>query len=369
MFRISSCLPALMALSLTPFAAETAHAEEENAYISAELVLEWQNEYRASSDDPDIDETNNSFVRGELAPTIRLNENWFVDGVLVFEPFDQVGEINAGNDTWFDRNGAFVEELKLNYAAGAFAAWAGKFNPAFGAAWDFGRGIWSEDFAEDYEITERLGVGASYLFDSETAGAQTLSASTFFTDTSVLSQGWVTDRDDVALNDGGAGNTHSLSSFAMSLSGEALAGIKNLGYMLSARYLAEQDKNQDTTTSSERGAAATLTYAFPVNDNLSIDLFAESAFLRDFGGVKGLDTDYYSASAIATFYTNWNLTVGGTRRHIDDNGADRDDDLLQVSGGYDFGNGLTAEVGYRYSHEDDIDTNIGGFLLRYQTGF
>ena len=369
MSRYSLSLPAIVALSLSPFAAEMACAEEDKARISADLVLEWQNEYRASSDDQDIDDTNNSFIRAELAPTIVLDENWFVDGVLVFEPFDQVGEINAGNDIWMDRNGAFFEELKLNYAAGAFAAWAGKFNPAFGAAWDFGRGIWSEDFAEDYEITERLGVGASYLFDSETVGAHTLTASTFFTDTSVLSQGWITDRDDVSLEDGGAGNTHSLSSFALSLSGEALAGIENLGYMLSARYLAEQDKNRDETTSSERGAAATLTYAFTVNDNLSFDLFAEGAFLRDFEGVKGVDADYYSASAVATFYTNWNLTLGATRRHIDDNGANRDDDLLQLTGGYNFGNGLTAEAGYRYSQEDDIDTNIGGFLLRYQTGF
>ncbi len=368
MSRISPCLSAILTLALSPFVADKASAEEEPR-LAAELVLEWQNEYRASSDDPDIDDTNNSFLRAELAPTLRLTDNWFVDGVLVFEPFDQVGEINAGNDIWFDRNGACFEDLKLNYAAGAFAAWAGKFNPAFGAAWDFGRGIWSEDFAEDYEITERLGLGASYEFAAEKLGAHTLSASTFFTDTSVLSEGWITDRDDVSLSDGGAGNTNDLSSFALSLSGENLAGVENLGYMLSARYLAEQDKNRDATTSSERGAAATLTYAFPVNDNLSVDLFAEGAFLRDFEGVKGVDADYYSASAIATFYTNWNLTIGGTRRHIDDNGADRDDDLLQVSGGYDFGNGLTAETGYRYSHEDGIDTDIVGFLLRYQTGF
>ncbi len=369
MSRSLICVPAFLALALSPFAAETARAEEEKARISADLVLEWQNEYRASSDDQDIDDTNNSFFRAELAPTIRLDENWFVDGVLVFEPFDQVSEVNAGDDIWFDRNGAFFEELKLNYAAGAFAAWAGKFNPAFGAAWDFGRGIWSEDFAEDYEITERIGVGAAYEFGSETVGAHTLSASTFFTDTSILSEGWITDRDDVSLDDGGAGNTNSLKSFAVSLSGEALAGIENLGYMLSARYLAEQDKNRDATTSSERGAAATLTYAVPVNDNLGFDFFAEGAFLRDFEGAKGVDADYYSASAVATFYTNWNLTVGGTRRHIDDNGLDRDDDLLQISGGYDFGNGLTAEAGYRYSEEDGINTDIGGFLLRYQTGF
>jgi len=238
----------------------TAYADEESSKaVSAELVVEWQNEYRKHSDDPATDETNNSFMRTELAPTIRLSEHVFIDGVLVFEPFDQAAELNAGDDIWFDREGGFAEELKLNVEYGPYAAWIGKFNPSFGKAWDYGRGIWSEDFAEDYEITEKLGVGGAYALDTEKAGTHTFSATTFFADTSFLSEGVITSRDNVSLEDGGASNTEDFSSYTLSLEGEDVGGVENLGYTLGYRHLGEQDKNRDVTTDSETGYTAGLT--------------------------------------------------------------------------------------------------------------
>lgn len=325
--------------------------------------------YRASSEDPEIDETNNSFARAELAPTVRLSEFFFIDGVFVFEPFDQAGEVNAGDDIWFDREGALVEELKLNFEYGPYAVWAGKFNPGFGRAWDFGRGIWTEDFAEDYEITEKLGVGAAYTCETANFGTHTVSATTFFTDTSVLSEGIITDRDDVDLEDGGAGNTEDFSSFTLSLDGDNLGGVENLGYHLGLRHLGEQEEEAGPDTMDESGFAASINYAAPVSDTVGIDILAEYAGIRDFEGVDGSDRDYYSASLITTFNEKWNLTLGGTVRDIDEAGEDSSDHLLQISGGYDFGNGLTAEAGYRTTDEADVDTDIAGFLVRYQTNF
>ena len=129
-----------------------------------------------------------------MAATLQFNENFYIDGVAVFENI-QDREPNESN--FFDNEGIFIEEIKLNYERGAWGAFAGKFNPGFGIAWDYGRGIWGEDFAEDYEITERLGFGASYTFDTETYGSHTLTASTFFADTtfqsgSVITVDWTT---------------------------------------------------------------------------------------------------------------------------------------------------------------------------------
>ncbi len=42
--------------------------EETSPVFSAELVAEWQNEYRQNSDDTNIDKTNFSFLHVELAP-------------------------------------------------------------------------------------------------------------------------------------------------------------------------------------------------------------------------------------------------------------------------------------------------------------
>lgn len=67
--------------------------------IAAELVLEWQNEYHSNSDDPAVDGHNNSFLRAELAPIVHINENFFIDGVLVFEPFDQAFSKNVDDES------------------------------------------------------------------------------------------------------------------------------------------------------------------------------------------------------------------------------------------------------------------------------
>lgn len=343
-----------------------AYAAESTPVLEAGLMAEWQNEYRDSDDDA-IDGTNHSFLRAEVAPTLHLSERFFLDGVLVFEPFVQAAELNAYDSIWFDREGAFIEEIKLNYTSGPYAAWAGKFNPGFGVAWDFGRGIWSEDFAEDYEITEKLGLGGSYTCESKQLGTHTLAASTFFNDTSALSGSIITSRDKVRLSDGGAGNTEDFSSFAVSLSGENAGGIENLGYMLSYRFLGEQDKNRTSDTDDESGFAATLKYAMPLNNDLSFDMLAEYARLDNFEGIRNASRNYYSASVITQIHENWNLTVGYTLRDIknDDTGASVDDHLLQLSGGYNFSNGLTAELGWRASQEAQVDTDIIGFLFRY----
>lgn len=309
---------------------EAAELRQDNKMLSADLVLEWQTEYRSHSDDESIDDTTHSFARAELAPTLRLSPSWFIDGVFVFEPFDQAAEVNAGNDIWFDREGAFVEELKLNFVHGPYAAWAGKFNPAFGRAWDYGRGIWSEDFAEDYEITEKLGLGASYTF--EAAGTHTVSGTTFFADTSLLSDSIITARDQVRLSDGGASNTEDLSSFTLSFDGENAADIENLGYHIAIRSLAEQDKGADETTGRETGYVVSINYAAPLNDRTGIDMLVEYAGINNFEGIENADRRYLSGSVITTFDERWNITLGGTYRQIDEPGLDSDESFAAADG-------------------------------------
>ncbi|MDB2415462.1 hypothetical protein N9W34_06795 [Rickettsiales bacterium] len=338
--------------------------------ISADLVVEWQNEYRSNSDNTSIDDTNRSFVRSELAPKVEFTENIFIDGVLVFEPFAQEGFKDAGDDVWFDRHGLFAEEIKLNYENGSYAVWAGKFNPGFGTAWD-ARGIWGEDFAEDYEITQKIGFGGAYTHETQGMGSHTFAASTFFADTTFLSKGTVSGLDKTKLVDGGSSNTEDFSSFAISVDGENAAGIENLNYHASYRSLAEQDKNQSATTDDESGFAIGLNYSFEANEDLGFDILLEYAGIDNMGGVKNTNHDYYTAGLVTTIKQNWNVTVGYTKRDIDATGttSDFDDHLFQISGGYDFGNGLTSDIGYRGTDESNQETDIIGFMFRYSKEF
>ncbi len=339
--------------------------------VSGELVTELQSEFRSNSDDTAIDNTNRAFARSELAPKIAFTENFYVDGVLVFEPFAQEGADNSGDDIWFDRHGLFAEELKFNFEKDNYAVWAGKFNPGFGTAWDYGRGIWSEDFAEGYEITQKIGLGGSYTYENEKLGNHTLSATSFFADTTALSKGTISGLDKAKLADGGAGNTEDLSSFTVSVDGEKLVGVENLSYHLGYRFLAEQDANRDATTDDESGFAAAVNYAIDVNPDLGFDVLLEYAGIDNNGGTKDSNYDYYTASVITKIRQNWNVTTSYTKREIDATGSanDFDDYLFQLSGGYDFKNGLTADVGYRKTDESNQEADILGFMLRYSKEF
>lgn len=341
-------------------------ADETSSYpnLSGEAVFEIQLEHGTDSDDPDNERTN-TFGRTEVAPTLQLNEHFFIDGVAVLEP-TQDGD--PGDDTFFENEGVFIEEIKLNYKNGPWGVFAGKFNPGFGIAWDYGRGIWSEDFAEDYEITEKLGVGTAYTFETEHSGNHTVTASTFFADTSALSESTITGRGRVKKSDGGASNTEDFSSFVVSLDGENAGGIENLSYHLGFRHLAEGDV-PTAGGDDEQGFAANVNYVIPVSDAVKSDVLLEVVSISNIDGGTD-DARYYTASIVNTLYDDWNVTVGYTKRDIDVSGAaDVNDHLLQVSGGYDFGNGLTLEAGWKNTEESGVDTNILGGLARYTIEF
>jgi len=337
----------------------TVQAQAQNyPSISGEVVMELQNEYTSHSDNAATDEYNNLFFRTEVAPTLQFNENFFIDGVLVWE---DIQDREPNDDNFLDNEGAFIEELKFNYENGPWAAWAGKFNPGFGIAWDV-RGIWGEDFAEDYEITEKIGVGGSYTFETENAGSHTLAANTFFADTTFLSGSTVTNRGTTDLDDGGVSNTEDFSSYVISLEGENLAGVESLYYKLGYR---NQDEGDDTVGGDrETGYVATLGHVFSINERIELDALVEFADINNFNASTA-DNQYFTASLITTIDENWNIATSFTSRDIDSTGADADDHLLQISGGYDFGQGTTAEIGWRNSEEGGEDTDIIGGLVRH----
>lgn len=318
--------------------------------FSADVVLEGQHQEETEYD--------HTFVRAEVAPTIAFNEQWSIDGVIVFEPIDKDKHWSHRK---VDREGVFTEELKLNYTANNLALFTGKFNPGFGTAWD-ARGIWGEDFAEDYEITEKLGFGAAYTLQTTNWGDHTLTGSTFFSDTSFLSQSVITKRGRSHKDDGGAGNTENFSSYSISLDGEGLAGIDGLNYHLGHRFQEHGEGGVD----DESGYAVTINYSHELSQRISVNLMQEHVVIDNFDGDAD-DYTYNTSSLITTLDNRWNITLGYTERAIDVDGAGQTNDhLFQASGGYDFGNGLTLDIGWRNVEESQHDHHTFGLLGRYQ---
>ena len=340
-----------------------AQAETSYPALSGEAIFEVQLEQGVDSDDVE-NERNTIFGRVEVAPTLQFNEHVFIDGVAVLEP---VQDFDAGDDIFFENEGIFIEEIKLNYARDAWSVFVGKFNPSFGTAWDV-RGVWGEDFAEDYEITEKIGFGATYSFGADNVGMHTLTASSFFADTSVLTESTITGRGRVRESDGGASNTEDFSSFTLSLDGQNLANIENLSYHLGVRYLAEGTVSS-AGGDDEQGFAVAINYLVPVNDALASDVLLEAVKIDHFEG-RADDVQYYTASVINRIYDDWNITLAYTQRDRDlAGGTEVNDHVLQLTGGYDFGNGLTLEAGWRNEEVSDIDTDILGGLMRYALTF
>ena len=90
---------------------------------------------------------------------MNLAPRWSVFGHAVIEP---VGDPAQSENRAFEDIGLYIEELFVEYSADSFGARAGKLNAEFGIAWDRAAGVYGTDIAEDYEISERIGLSGDW---------------------------------------------------------------------------------------------------------------------------------------------------------------------------------------------------------------
>lgn len=335
----------------------TAMADGSYPQISIVIPIEIQNDYAYESDDPTA-ELNDTFATIEPEITVQFSEQISVVAGLVFEPVQ-----DAVDDRFFDDEGIYFEQLFVQYEGDGFGIIAGKFNPVFGVAWDKAPGIYGVDFAEDYELAERVGFGANVTLGGEAAGEHTLSAATFFADTSFLSQSTITGRGETRGGSGGPSNTEDLSSFSLSLDSESVPALGGIGYTLGVAHQAAGEGDTDDETAYVVGAFT----SFELSEDLTFEPLIEWVHL-DHAGASIADTDYLTLSG-ALLHGPWNLSASYTGRSTDPNTAgtpDVDDTLYQLSAGYEFENGFTADLGYRFAEEAAIDTHVIGVLFTYE---
>ncbi len=339
-------------MSLT--APEIAAADEFNTGLSGEIAIEIQNDHIYDSDDEDNEIS-------ELSPTIEIETTYrFSKALSVFSQLtmESVGEPGPGKDYVFEDIGAFVEELTVNYDHHRFGLFAGKYTINFGLAWDEAPGIYGADLAEDYEFTERLGIGAYLLFGSDEIGEHRFEASAFFADTSFLSDSAFSKRGRLKLSDGGVSNTENFSSFSLALDGEKMPFAPGLHYHLG---LVRQAKGRNDEK-DETGLAIGLEYVLTPTEDLDITPLFEYVRLNDLDGEAGANTDFLTLG-LGLEYDSWNAAIVYGYRDI--NGHDKADQGLQISAGYRFDNGFAIEAGWLGIEEDGTNSNTLGLLLSY----
>lgn len=344
------CVPTLAAAADTP-------------RVEGELLFEANNLNIFESDDPDS-EINDLYGEIELAPTFVLTDTLSIGGVLKLE---RVTDPDPGDDTYFENLGAFVEELYLSFANDRLGILGGKFNPAFGLSFDAMPGVFAEEIGkEDIELAERIGFSGHVNFGSEQFGQSTITASVFFADTTELSNSVFDERGRVREIDGGASNTEDLSSYAIAWDVENVAGLEGLHAHLAYRHQEAGLGDFD----DDDGIVAALYGEFELANGLIWRPFVEYADLNSAGGAPGDRRLWQVASTLQI--NKWRLNASYVDREIESQilgGSDFDDQVIEVTAGYDFDSGLSLDFGYLHTELEDIESDGIVAKLTYAISF
>lgn len=288
-----------------------------------------------------------------------LTERLGIESVVLMEMLDDPPH---GTDSTFEDHGIFAEELTFAYHGDTWSLHAGKFNTAFGTAWDLAPGIWGVDFPEDYEVTEKIGLAATRTFRSEASGAHTLYGSLYRADRSFLSGSLIEDRGRVRLADGGTTNTKGFSSFTVSVTGEDVMNMPGFGYHVA--YRSHAPGEFDISGEREDGFVGSIFGEIPLGQ-LNLDIVLEGAFIKNAEGGPD-DLSYVTLGSTAHFTNAWNTALSVTFRttHVP-GGTNTKDHRFQASTGYAWDSGASLDFGYRYNREGGETDHVLGLLLAY----
>ena len=165
--------------------------------------------------------------------------------------------------------------------------------------------------------------------------------------------------------DGGLANTEDLSSYAASLGGQNVFS-KGLSYRIGYAQQAAAIGNED----DESRYSVSLGYKHQFTEDLNADFISEHMHIDHLTGEAAHDRAYTTA-ALQLNYQGWN--VGGSYTYIMNDAGETDEakdgNIMQVSTGYNFDNGLGVHVGYQRKNEEREVTERLGAMVQYSYNF
>jgi hypothetical protein len=213
-------------------------------------------------------EVSDAYLTFEAAFEAALTDRISVFGGLTLESVT-----DAEDDRAFEDLGLYVSELGLRFSFGETVVSVGKISPVFAVAWDGAPGYYGTTLAEDYELSEMIGVTVETPVSS--AGG-TLSFAAFYADDTALSNSIGHKIGRNSVDAGGVGNTGKLNNVALQYTQE----FGDTSAWIGARHLSAGTGD----VSDETGIVAGLTHDF----GNGFDVIGEVAH---FNGVGGADAD------------------------------------------------------------------------------
>jgi hypothetical protein len=328
----------------------------------------------------DIPPFNNTFSEPELEWYLNAGQHFSVNGLFKMEQVRSVTKSDA-----FEAEGAWAEQLYATVSFDPVQIYGGKIHPRFGRAWDDTPGVFGTDFAGDYELVEKLGVGAAV--DLRWQGIHTISFEAFQADTSFLSNSIfarpkITDPDVLRpgrlhRDDGGVSNTGKPDNYAVALSGRALPGLDGFTYNLGWAIQRGSDALHERT---ERSFVVGAQWELPITSRVTAVPLLEYARVNNQGGAD-VSADYVTAAVAFELGQGWSASLNATVRPVDDrdNLDKRTDHLFGASVAYDLGSlfkkevrwldGLGVELGYKHERVEHAELNTLGLLFTYERRF
>ena len=261
----------------------------QEAGLTWEGSIEVGVESTVRADDPSAEVTE-AYISAEVGFEATLTDRITAFGGLTLETLT-----DAEVDRMFEDMGLYVSELGLRFAFGETLVSIGKISPVFAVAWDEATGFFGTSLAEDYELSEMIGVTVSAPVS---ANGGTLSFAVFYADDTVLSQSIGNKRDRNSVAEGGVGNTGKLNNISLQYIqefGETTAWI-------GARHLSAGAGD----ISDESGIVAGASHDFGNGFNM----IGEMVHLDNLGGAEGSGT--YATLGGAYALDDWTFSVNAT---------------------------------------------------------
>ncbi len=270
--------------------------------------------------------------------------------------------LNDGRGFGLTDTGLLIEELKLYYENEDLKFSFGKFDPSFGTAHRKSKriGVFAAQFAEDYNLREKLGANVVALLE----GSQ-ISFSTFFSDSTDLSRSAIRNRGREPRNNGLSSNTGSFSSYSILMEGENFLTVDNWFYNVGYRSLGVDKLGRKR----ENGLVVGSEYLYKIGRETSLIPFFELVRINNFSGENGRSVNFATFAAIGK-YSNWTMSASLMVRNIKRpvtsplprSSFDRQ---VQFSIGYKFTDNLTLDVSRMALKENGYEAGIFGAILNY----
>ncbi len=288
---------------------------------------------------------NNTFVEVDLGLYANFGQHFSVVGLFKLEQLRSEPFTGA-----FRNEGAYVEQLYGTARFDPVEIYAGKIHPHFGIAWDATPGLYGTDFAEDYELVEKLGFGISVALPLP--GRHRLAFEAFFADISFLSTSVFTrpmagDPNATRLGrarygDGGVSNTGRPDNFAVSLEGGRIPDLPGFSYALGWSYQRGSEAGGEL---DEMGWVAGMIWEIPLNRRMTITPLVEVAGFRNFQGTDQRAL-YATVGAELRLPLGWAVAAFGTLKDLSESAtlSNRTDYQLGASVSYDLGGTVLRQI-------------------------